>query len=91
MFRGDLANPVKMLVSVAFVDLSDSVVDVDACKEHVDEWLRDIVCAQWYWSPLLVSYNVVADVVVELVLVEDNVDVVCCVVGVDVSTAVVVA
>ena len=73
------------------VDLSDSVVVVVACKEHVDECLRDIVCAQWYWSLLLVGCNVVVDVVVELVIVEDDVDVVCFGVGVDVSTVVVVA
>ena len=55
MLRGDLVNRVKMLLSVAIVDLSDSVVVGVACKAHVDEWLRDIVCAQWYWS-LLVTF-----------------------------------
>ena len=48
-------------------------------------------CAQWYWSLLLVGCNVVVDVVVELVLVEDDVYAVCFVVGVGVSTVVVVA
>ena len=84
-------NRVKMLLSVAIVDLSDSVVVGVACKAHVDEWLRNIVCAQWYWSLLLVGCNVVVEVVVELVLVEDDVDAVCFVVGVDVSTVVDVA
>ena len=79
------------MVSVVIVDLSDSVAVVAACKEHVDKWLRDVVCAQWYWSLLLVDCNVVVAVVVELVLVEDDVEVVCFVVGVDVSTVVVVA
>ena len=49
-----------------------------------------MVCAQWYQSLLLVGCNVVVDVDVELVSVEEDVDIVCFVVAVDVTTAVVV-
>ena len=68
----------------------DAVAVVAACTMRVDEWSWNMVCAQWYQSLLLVGCNIVADVVVELVSVEDDVDVVCFVVAVDVSTVVVV-